>query len=324
VATFTMRNGDMHTVNVPTIGPNQMVVFQVQDAATWAPTVNDSRVGGLIVTGDQPLAGVVMEHDTVADPAVVLNSTRGFTSSDFDTKAYAPVVKHNRFGAFTGLQVQNTSGGPIDITVNYVGSGGACAGNSYTDTATGVLADTSKTFVHLGAANTNLPDNCTGSATVTATGSFVAIVNEQETAGAAKVGITYSAMADGAATSKVSAPLFKDDRFGARSGLQIQNVGGAAATSWTATFDCRVNATTTFTAVSDAAKTGPIAPGGAFLFYTPSDDNLFTAANPFSASNANCAVTIQADQPIVAIVNEAPVTVGALDNNNYEGFNVTP
>jgi len=35
-------------------------------------------------------------------------------------------------------------------------------------------------------------------------------------------------------------------------------------------------------------------------------------------------VTVTADQPVVTIQNETPDTAGALDDNNYEGFNLTP
>jgi len=323
VGTFAMRNGDVHIVNLPTIGANQMVVFSVHDAATYAPTENNGRVGGLIVTGDQPMAGVVMEHDTVANPAEVLSSTRGFVSDDFDVKAYAPVIKHNRFNRFTGLQVQNVSGGAIDVTVSYKGTAGACAGQEYTDVATGVPDGESQTFVHLGAANTNLPANCVASATVEATGAFVAIVNEQEVPGSStKAGITYSAISHDSVTTMVSAPLFKEIRFGATTGLQIQNVGDTDATDWTATFTCR--AATDFVAVSDPAKTGPIPAGGAYLFYTPSDQDLFAAGSPFLSDGANCAVIVESDQPIVAIANEMalPTLPVQLDDNNYEGFNL--
>jgi hypothetical protein len=321
VATFNMRNGDAHTVNLPTIGQNKMVATSVFESVTYNPTTNDGRVGGLIVTATQPMAGVVMEHDCTGNPAVVLNGTRGFTSADFDTTAYAPVIKNARFGQFTGLQVQNTGGAPIDITVTYAGTAGTCAGNSYTDSATAVAPGTSRTFVHT-AGNTNLPANCTASATVVATGDFVAITNEQETAGNPKVGITSNAFAAGAATTLISVPLYKDNRFGVTTGLQIQNIGASAATNWTATFVCTGGAS--FTAVSDPAKTGAIQPGSAFLFYTPSDNDLFTTANPFSSNNVNCAVTVASDQPVVAIANEAPLTPGVIDNNNYEGFNLVP
>jgi hypothetical protein len=316
-----MRNGDIHTFALPTIGSNQMAVFSVHDSSTYAPAINDARVGSLVVAGDQPLAGVVMEHDTTADPATVLNGTRGFSSADFTMKAYAPVIKHNRFGRFTGLQVQNTSGGAIDLTVVYKGAAGACAGTVYTDTAAAVPDGESSTFVHF-VGLTNLADNCTASATIEGTGTFVAIVNEQEMGGWPKAGITSSALNDNTATAKVSAPLFKDARFGATTGLQIQNVGTSAATSWTASFACAGNAV--FTAVSDPAKTGAIAAGGSYLFYTPSDDDVFATGSPFTAASVNCSVIIESDQPIVAIANEMATTAGALDDNNYEGFNLTP
>lgn len=320
VATFTMRNGDTHTYNVPTIGVGQRVVFSVQNAASYNPASNNARVGSLVVAGSQPLAGVVMEHDTTANPATVLNSTRGFTSADFSTKAYAPVIKSNRFQRFTGLQVQNVTASPINVSVAYVGTSPNCVGVTATDSVTGIAPGASATFVHL-TGSTTLQTNCTASATITGTGNFVAIVNEQEVAGAPnKAGITYFAMSDSGATNRISIPLFKSDRFGATTGLQIQNVGAAAATNWTATFTCVGGST--FTAISDVTKTGPIPAGGAFLFYRPQTQNLFTNANPFSAGNVNCAVIVEANQPIVAIANETPTTAGALDDNNYEGFNI--
>lgn len=326
IATFTMRSGDVHTYNLPTIGSNQMVVFSVFNSSTFPPSgvVNDDRIGSLEVSSasGKKLAGVVMEHDTTSNPAIVLNSTRGSTAADFDDKAYAPVVKNDRYGRFTGIQVQNTSGGPIDIDIVYKGRAGTCAGNEYTDSKTNVADGAAHTFVTLGTTNTNLPENCIAAATISATGEFVSIVNEQEVSGSPKAGITYTAIPDKLATTKISVPLYKDARYGATSGLQIQNVGAVAATNWTATFTCKAGSN--FVAISDPSKTGSIASGAAFLFYSPSTANYFTASNPFNQSNANCAVIVESDQPIVAINNETSTTTGALDDNNYEGFNLTP
>lgn len=323
-ATFTMRNGDTHNVTTPSIGPNQMAVFSVLDATTWNSTVeDDGRVGGMEVTSSQPLAGVVMEHYTTENPATIAQSTRGFTDSDFDTKAYAPVVKHNRFNRFTGIQVQNVSGGAINIDVNYTGTAGACAGNTYTDSATNVPAGTSQTFVQI-AGRTNLPSDCTASATIEATGDIVAIVNESYLRDAipasGQASVTSSALPDGSATMEISIPLFKDDRFGKRTGLQIQNVGASKATNVVATFECQGAAS--FTAVSQPQE---VAAGGGLLFYTPSDDSsLFTSGDPFNSSDVNCAVSVSSDQPVVAIANESVIPGGSLeqDNNNYEGFNL--
>jgi hypothetical protein len=318
VATWTMRSGNVHTYNVPSIGANKMVVISVFDSPTYNPAVNDDRVGSLKVTGTQPLAGVVMEHDTTAAVATVLAGTRAFTEQDFNTKAYAPVVKNARYGRFTGIQVQNVSAAPINITVAYKASAG-CTG-TFQDSASNVAPGASATFVQL-AGKSNFPANCTGSATITANGDFVAIVNESETTGSPKAAAMYSAISASAATTEISIPLYKDNRYGATTGLQIQNVGNAAAT-FTATFSCTTGGP--FTAVSDPAKTGTISAGGAFLFYTPSGDNLFAAGSPFSNDNVVCAVTVTSNQPVVAIANEGALTAGALDDNNYEGFNLTP
>jgi hypothetical protein len=324
-AVFKMDTGtptNVYTVTIPSVDPNKMVLINPGDAGVpSAPgTGGRDNVGGLTVTSAQPLAGSVLEYKNGQTIATVLNGTRGFTAADFAGKAYAPVIKNARANHFTGVQIQNVSAGPVDITVSYVGSAGTCAGNVYTDTATAVAAGTSKTIVQL-TGSTNLPANCTASATVSATGNVVAIVNEQNMSGTPLAGITSSALPDTSKTAKVSAPLFKDRRSGSSTGLQIQNVGTATATNVVATFSCKGAAT--FTAISTPQT---ITPGGAKLFIRPSTmpAGTFTVGNPFPSNNVNCAVTVTSDQPIVAIANEFADTTGAYDDTNYEGFNLAP
>lgn len=321
---FKMDDGGVYTHTTPSIGPNQMVVVIPADAAVPSSNTNRANVGSMTATSAQPLAGTVMEYKEGEVVATVLKGTRAFTAADFANKAYAPVTKNMRFSRFTGVQVQNVGATPLDITVTYVGSANVtgCKDVTFTDTATDIAPGTSKTIVNLDATS-NLLANCTAGATITGDGNFVAIVNESNSGGTA-AGIVYSAMPATSQTTKVSAPLFKDSRFAFSTGLQIQNVGAVNATNVVATFVCKGNnaANTPFTAVS-TAKT--IVPGGAFLFYKPSAmAGHFTGGNPFSLSGANCGVTVTADQPIVAILNEAPDTAGALDDNNYEGFNLAP
>lgn len=320
-AVFKMDSGSTFTFTTPAIGPGQMTAIVPSDAGVPTSPSDGTRVniGSMSITSAQALAGTVMEYTEGETVATVLKGTRGFTSADFDTKAYAPVAKHNRFNRFTGIQVQNVGGSPIDITINYVGTSSTCVGQTFSDTATGVAAGASRTFVQQ-VGSTNLPSNCTASATISATGNFVAIINEDNTGTGTPAGITYSALADGQATTKVSVPLFKDQRFGFSSGLQIQNVGVATATNVVATFACRVNATTTFTAVSNPQT---IAVGGAKLFYKPSGAPS-DFSTPFAQSGVNCSVTVTGDQNLVAIINETPDTAGALDDNNYEAFNLAP
>lgn len=325
-ATFTMRNGDVHVYTTPSIGPNKMVAFTVTDSSTWIGSVaNDGKVGALKVTATQPLAGTVLEHNTVDNPAKIAQATRAFTAADFDDKAYAPIIKNTRFGRFTGIQVQNVSGAAIDITVSYKGTAGACNGNTYTDTATGILNNAAKTFINL-PGQSNLPADCTAAATISATGNFVAVVNEAYVStmipATGQSAVTSSAIPDKMATAKISAPLFKDDRLSKRTGLQVQNVGGATATNVVATFVC--TGATGFTAVT---KPQTITSGAGMLFMTPSSKpDLFATGTPFPSNNVVCAVTITADQPIVAIANESVTPNMGLvqDNNNYEAFNLAP
>lgn len=323
-AVFKTASGT-YTKTVASVDPNKMVAISPVDALVPAGNTANS-LGSLTVTSAQPLAGTVMEYRQAQTIATVLNGTRGFTSADFDDKAYAPVIKNGWYGRFTGLQVQNVGGAPIDVTVVYVGGPGspvACAGVVFTDTAVAVAPGTSKTFVHL-TGQTNLTGNCYAAATVSATGNFVAIVNEQNTAANPIVaGITYSALPDSSKTTKVSVPLFKERFYGSSTGLQIQNVGAATASNVVATFACTKQAGGTFTAISTAQT---IASGGSKLFYRPSTmpAGTFTGGNPFGFTNVNCAVTITSDQPVVAIANENTDTAGALDDNNYEGFNLAP
>ncbi|MBN1668642.1 MAG: hypothetical protein JW862_16230 [Anaerolineales bacterium] len=331
-ATFTMKNGNVHTYTSPTIQPNQMVLFSIFDSLTYDDSVaNTGKVGAVMVSSAAPLAGVVMEHLTSENPATLAQSTRGFTSADFDTAAYAPIIKHDRFGRSTGIQVQNVSAIPINIQVTLVGFAGGCAGNTVVENATNVAPGAAAIFNQY-PGQTSLAANCTASATIETTtvgGEIVALVSESYLTTAipatGQSSVTSFAIPAGSATTTVSAPLFKDDRFEKRTGLQIQNVGAAAATNIVATFECQGAAT--FTAIS--LPQNAVA-GGAVQFYTPSDDaGMFTGGNPFASGNVTCSVTVTADQPIVAIANESPIPASqggtlAQDNNNYEGFNLAP
>jgi hypothetical protein len=321
IAVFTMDTGGVYTYTTPSIGQSQMIVVNPGDAGvpSVGGTGGRNNIGSLKVTSAQPLAGTVLEYIQGQAVATVLYGTRGFTAADFNTKVYTPVTKNARYGRFTGIQVQNTTAAAIDVTITYVGSGGACAGQTYTDSATGIAAGASKTFVQL-TGQTNLPANCTAPATVSATGNIVAIVNEGNQTGYSASGSTYSAMSDGLATTKISVPLFKDQRYDSSTGLQIENVGTATATNVVATFACK--GASTFTAVSNPQT---IVVGGAKLFLQPSSmaSGTFATGSPFSSANVNCAVTITSDQKVVAIANTASDS-GAFDDANYEGFNVTP
>ncbi|MFP4394749.1 MAG: hypothetical protein ACLFTI_05745 [Anaerolineales bacterium] len=332
-ATFRMSNGDVHTYETPAVAPGRIAVFSVFDSDfDMDPLVENSldeaRKGGLIVTSDVPMAGVVMEHATVQNPAKVVYATRGFTANDFDSRAYAPVIKNMFYGAYTGIQVQNVNeAGAIDVEVTYHVAQGPNAGETIIQRKEGIPAGTSYTFVQLANVEepTLLPMENLASVVIEATGGeFVAIVNE--TNGNATAGITYSALPDRLASRRISAPLFKDYYYGATSGLQIQNVGTITATNVIAEFSCGVINGSPFTARSQPQEIGP---GSTVLFFRPSGNaGMFQDDRPFADDRANCAVSITGDQNVVAIVNEMGVEDGygmdfsGVDDNNYEGFNL--
>jgi hypothetical protein len=322
-ATFTMSSGATYAYTTPSFGPGQMVIFSIYDTTYTPPGAHGDagRVGSLVVTADEPLAGVGMEHKTTESPATLLQGTRGLTSADYDDKAYAPVIKHEWYHRFTGIQVQNVGMSQITATVTYQGNAGDCAGKTYVQEHV-VDALDSYAFVQF-TGYTPLDPPCSASATITATGDFVAVVNEGNLPTGTAAGITYFAMPDSAVTTKVSAPNFKDDYYNATSGMLIQNVGVTTATNIVATFQCTPVGGSSFTAISEPQEAGP---GAGVLFWRPSVwpvPSMFTTGNPFSSADALCAVIVTADQPIVVVVNEAGFGQ-VIDDNNYEGFNLAP
>jgi hypothetical protein len=313
--------------------PGTMVAFGPADAG--APSGN-SAIGSLQVTSAQPIAGVVLEHLNFENPAKQLQATRGFTGADADTTLWAPIIKQNYFNRFTGLQVQNVSGGSVDVTVTYKASSG-CSG-TYTDSTTGLADGASHTFVHL-SGSTNLPSNCLAGAKVEATGNVVAIVNEAYTSGAVAAGktqesTTYSAFANSAATALVQLPLSKEDSYNKGTGVQIQNVSSSSTASVTVTYSGPTGAY--------KSQAQSLAPGSSMTLVDvrlkPSSFWDGTAMTPAAlgctsgsfvcGSNGVFGVTIESNQPVVAIANESTYPFGAprisQDKNNYEGFNLTP
>ncbi len=335
-ATFIFA-GTSYVYTTPSIGPNQMVMFTAVNAT--APSGNTNGNGSLAVTSAQPLVGAVMEHFTTEAVGTVLQATRGFSSNDYDTKFFVPLVKNTYFNRFTGLQVMNVSASSVNITVTYqattnVATG--CAGGTFVDTATNVAPNASNTFVQLGTAS-HLPVGCLGSATVEATGNVVGVVNESYTsayvaAGHKQEATTYSAMASKNATTKISFPLYKEDSFNKGAGLQIQNVGAVAATNVVLVFS---GPTGSYTTVPQTIPAG----GALNLVDVRNKAASFWSGTAMTPTALGCTatgctangvfgVTITSDQPIVGMANEStyPFTAPriAQDKSNYEGFNLTP
>lgn len=319
-ATFLMGTGltDLTPVSYPytspQLAPGQMAVIVPADAGV--PT---GRIGSLTVTSAQKMAGTVLEYETTTAPALILQGTTGFTANDFDTKIFFPVVKKQLGGRSTGLQVQNVSDTPVTVTVVYRGAGGSCpAPFTTTEPARTLQGKQSTTYLD----SALLSAGCLASAEATATGGNIAgVVNEAflPCNGCTQRSTTYAAFPSKSATTKLVAPVFKEDFGGKRSGLSVQNVSDTPAT---ATVVFKVGASTyTYNNLSIPAKQSA-------LLLDMSNTTAYPLVNWASSTKlpdgSLAAVTITASQPIIGIVNEAPLAGVAQDNINYEAFNVTP
>jgi hypothetical protein len=328
LATFKMDDGTDYTYPTPVIQPNEMVIITPSDAGVPTSNTNRQNIGGLTVSSTTDLAGVVMEYLTGESPATLLQATRGFTQQDFDMTLYAPTVKQDRISHFTGIQVQNVSGGVIDVDITFKGSRGDCAGQTYYASYDNLADGASHTFNQVSTKVNDgaMIDNCSASATIVATGNIVATVNEVTTPAAVNLGAkyvatTYSAFPDVATTMKISVPLFKENRADNYTGLNVQNISQNSA-SVTVQFIGSKGAAAGNTYTHVAV---PIAAGASKGFQRISE----TAASQWSGSvvpptNSNYSVIVTANRAIVAISNEAafPGSGLIIDENNYEGFNL--
>lgn len=299
------------------LAPGQMAVVIASDASVPA-----SRIGSLTVTSTQSMAGTVLEYETSTSPALILQGTIGFTPSDYDTRILFPVVKKQLGGRSTGLQVQNVTNAPVDVTMVYYGASNTapCAGQVYTETARTVAASASTTYLD----SPLLPAGCLASGVAIATGNIAGVVNEAFmpcTGSCVQRATMYSGFPANSATTKLVAPVFKEDFGSKRTGLSVQNVGSGTAT---ATVVFQVGATTyTYNNVS-------IPVNGSFLLLDMTNTTAYPSGNWTGGlggtlpNSSLAAVTVTANQPIIGIANEAPTGTAVQDNINYEAFNVAP
>ena len=323
--TYKTNDGKTYTDGPYSLQPNQMHVFSPSDVAGLpsgcpGPSSTATCVGSAVATATGPIAGVYTEHQTAANPAVFVMSTKGFTPSDADTMVAAPVIKNNWVGRTTALTVQNAETDK-DVTVNveFKGAAGACANQTYAgDTATLGPGESVIYFPRLGNMG-GLPENCFASAIVTATGGkVVATVNE---AGGNKKTV-YSAFGVNNATRKVALPLVKELFAGRTTGVVIQNVG---------TSDTNVTVTYNVVRKLNGANPGTVtlqqfsvpAGGSVSLFKISQRSGVWGPAVTELESTNSGVIIVSDSEPIVAIAQESEPG-GPSDIKNYEGFNLQP
>jgi hypothetical protein len=312
--TIAMQTGQTVSQTIADIPPYAMVVLSPVDAGIPA---GNGQVGGLTIHGSQPLAGVSLEHQHAAAVAQNLQASKAFSPASYAHTAYCPLYRNAHTGKrlTTGAQVQNVSDRTQTVRMTYrpVGSGAVQTFSAV------VEPGESATFYapHLG-----IPANSYGAVTIEGEDNLVAVVNDEGQDSGVQRTTTYACFPIHSATNRVSLPLAKEFFFGETSGIQVQNVGGAAAT---------ITLTYIPWGGGDAVvirNTTPTAPGAAFTAWAVSLDPRPTpytvvSGNPATLLGRNTSVIVEADQPILAIVNESSEggRPSGNDNKTYEGFN---
>ena len=306
-ATLTKTFNDVPASAMVLVGP-----------ADTTPAMANNSFGSATVTGSGALAGAALEYQNAVALGSNLHAYTAFGPQDFAPKAYCPLIRSNFAQLNTGIQAQNLSSSAQNIRVTY----------SYRINNTGAVQTKVVTLgpIAPNAAATfrtwdDLPARSVGGATVEGVGggNIAVIVNDETFTLNPNRVTAYTCFPDQAKTNKVNLPLYKEYYLGDTSGVQVQNVGAAAA-----------NITVTYYPPGNAAGVkftqNNIAPGASATFYNVSGGGA-TSGSAASLLGTFGGAVVEANQPVVAIVNEEPGTkAGARppssqDAKLYEGFN---
>jgi hypothetical protein len=291
--------GVNYTYTSPSVQPGRMIAVDPGMTTNPGPVPSgDGKVGAMTATSAQPIAGVMLEHEVGFPVGLVMQGSSGFAPSQLDQTAYCPVYKKHHFGRSSGLQVQNAHNVAQNFTIEYIAT---VSGNEYTTVVTNVAPGASVTL--LNDASITDPLDTLLAATVTGSaGPVAAVMNESQLPlppGVQQTATTHNCQAATTATTTLAYPAFKETRFGRTTSIQIQNVGDAAATNVVLVF--KDNLGNTRTTVPQT-----INPGASKVFLCvsgPQHAGLWSGS-PLDLGTLS-GVTVTADQPIIAVVNEA-------------------
>jgi hypothetical protein len=293
---FTV-NGVDYDYTSPSVEPGRMVAI---DPALAGVPAGNGNVGAMTATSAQPMAGAMLEHEHTATVGTVMQGSSGFAPAELEATVYCPTYKKAHFGRSTGLQVQNAHSAAQSISVTYVDANG----NEYASTdpdLANLAPGASTTLLN----DPVLPVTLASVIVEGAAGPVAAVANESQLPlppGVFQTATTYNCQAASTASTTLSYPAYKEVRFGRATALQIQNVGGAAATNVVLSFtDNNGNVRTT------QAQT--IAAGASKVFLCVSGSQNAGLWNGTQlALGTLSGVTVTSDQPIIAVANEASWT----------------
>ena len=259
---------------------------------------SDGFDGSVVISSDQPVAAIVN----------LLGDGGTFGGASYDSfsagsaNANIPLVLNDFFGISTFFNVQNTGSSPVDVDVEYIGTGG-CSETTVT-IQPGAAATFDQTASCLGA-------DFIGAASVTSNGTVAVAVVQYDSQSL----LAFNAFtSDGSGTAV--APLVSHNYFSSRTAIQVQNTSDSAT-------DVTINYSPSAGFPGSAcSETKNVAAGGSENF----GDNTFFlgVGDPCNAAAEGWvgAAEIVADSgTVVAIVNS--VTSGTANAAAYAAFDPT-
>ncbi len=301
-----------------TVGPGKSITIDTGTDTKYLAVPKSTPLGflgSMNITADVPVGVQSFIDITTSDKAVY--AFEGVPAEDAADVLYAPLIRRRHLGVYdTGISVVNPNTSAVDVTVTYIGTGGACSGSTTDHGPVSIAPNSSHVFYQGPVPENGLPNNCLGSAVIKATGGNVlAIVNDSKNY--TEESAAYNAMPASVGGLKVALPLARNRflaGFEVTTGIQVMNIG-SSDTDRTPT-----NVTITFSDSSGAVMSGctgctasimPLAsanflPGGSVLGVLP-------------AGTYGSAVVESDSDPIVIIVNDFSYT-GAMDAATYNGI----
>jgi hypothetical protein len=276
----------------------------------------DGFIGSAIVSSDQPIVAIVNATNGTA-----AGQYQGMDSSSVATQLGFPLVKNGRANKQTTFYIQNAGDSAAMMHATFIESQ---TGTLY-PTDSGNPIGVGQMWV-LNPTDAGFPSgDAIGALVVTSTVKLAGVVNEHQTAAA---GAPYTVLQSTRgfstqdADQTIVAPIFKKHFRGRSTGIQVQNAG-LASTAITVTFKHSPLSDATDT-TDKVATVSNVQVGASVTFY---DDVIIggTGGTGMAAvpDSTLAAATIEADQPVVAIVNETTTGGGALRQTTYSALSVS-
>jgi hypothetical protein len=229
-----------------------------------------------VVSCDQPVAAVVNFSDGNSGA-----SHSGLGSTQIGTSFSAPGIYNNYFGFYSNIIVQNTTGSPINVTVQIKAPGGAVVS---TINKTNIPAYASVSIDQ--STDTKLSKNVPYSAVITGTGDIASVVNIYGTGSFNEQLYSYNPFSSG--STLAYAPIIMNNYYGYNTALTVQNVHASTTASVKVTYS------------NGQFETKDIAAGSSHVFLSAGNSKI-----PAGNTLYNAKIESTNSIPVVALVNQS-------------------